>query len=121
MGKINLLIAGCGGLGKEILWAATRSIQQGLSKNLEIIGFCSDFPEKHISTIYGKPFLGVPKDDLFKELPTPPTHFICAIGDNKARKAVSERLEAGGLTPYSVIDPDATIAPDASIGEGTFP
>jgi len=120
MEKIRLVITGCGGLGKEILWAANRSIQQGLASNLDILGFCSPVPEADRDTIYGLPFFGVPEGDWLDRLAIRPTHFICAIGDNKERKALAEQLEASGLKACSIIDPTALVAPDVTIQGGTY-
>jgi len=43
---------------------------------------------------------------------------VVAIGDNRARMAVADRLTAGGETLVSAIHPSAVIARDAVIGPG---
>lgn len=48
------------------------------------------------------------------------THFIVAIGDNRARAAEYDRCIAAGLEPHSVIHPSAVISPEALIAAGVY-
>lgn len=46
--------------------------------------------------------------------------FIIAIGDNKSRKMITEKLEGmGGLKWYTAIHPSSVVAEGTEIGEGT--
>jgi sugar O-acyltransferase (sialic acid O-acetyltransferase NeuD family) len=86
----------------------------------EFIGF-TDLPSPDQETIIdGLPYLGVERAELLETAPIPPTHFICAIGDNKRRKKACEFCEQLGLTPFTVIDPSVLVAPEVTIGGGTY-
>jgi sugar O-acyltransferase (sialic acid O-acetyltransferase NeuD family) len=46
--------------------------------------------------------------------------FFCAIGNNRARQAVTARALALGLKPITLIDPSAVVAPGVIIGAGGY-
>lgn len=46
------------------------------------------------------------------------TGAVAAIGDNRARQALFERILAAGLTPVNAIHPSATISRSATLGRG---
>lgn len=49
-----------------------------------------------------------------------PSSFIVAIGDNKTRLRLFERLLAKGFAPATVLHPSAIISEMASVGQGTY-
>ena len=46
--------------------------------------------------------------------------FHIAVGENTARRALSRRVSAEGLTPYSIVHSAAVISPYAKIGDASF-
>jgi len=111
----KIIIIGASGFGKEIAWVIDRMNHAGCE--LGLIGFCDDAPNKQNGSFAGFPLLGK-LEDVAAQLPG--SRFVCAIGNNCARKSVVARAEAAGLLPLSIIDPTATIAPDTTIGKGSF-
>ena len=107
----KIIIIGASGFGKEVAWIIDRINR--ITSTFEIIGFCDDAPDKQTGTFAGHPLLG--KLTIKKA-----KHFICAIGNNRARQRVTAQATDAGLTPATIIDPTAAIAPDVTIGEGTI-
>lgn len=120
MKSIRLVIAGCGGLGQEVLWAARRAKCQASDQIVDILGFCAEIAPPENTEIAGLPFLGLVDSELLNGLSNRPTHFICAIGDNLTRKRICEALEALGLEPWTVVDPSAIVGPSVSLKPGTY-
>lgn len=116
----RLVIVGCGGLGLEVLWAVRRREIQIPDRDLEILGFSAEFHPTGVREIAGLPFLGLTNGNLMELDPIAPTHYICAVGDNQARKRICAILEAMGLKPFSVIDPAVVIGPEVDIGQGVY-
>jgi sugar O-acyltransferase (sialic acid O-acetyltransferase NeuD family) len=120
MKNIRLVIAGCGGLGQEVLWAARRAESQAPDQTVDILGFCAEISPPEGTEIAGLPFLGLVDSRLLNAPSKRPTHFICAIGDNLARKRICGALEALGLEPWTVVDPSVIVGPSVSLGLGTY-
>ncbi len=109
----KLILIGASGFGAEVAWILSRMPNAPL-----LIGFCDDALDKNHGSFCGFPLLGSPESaapnlDL-------PILFHCAVGDNAARKTITERAAVLGWTPFSIIDPSAVIAPDACLGRGLF-
>ncbi|WP_285906064.1 acetyltransferase [Pseudodesulfovibrio pelocollis] len=78
------------------------------------LGFIDREPRPGAAEDLGLPLLGSEED-----LPAiPHDAVVVAIGDNRVRMAVADRLVAGGETLASAIHPSAVISPTASIGPG---
>lgn len=79
----------------------------------EVVGFLDDNIELQNKVIYdGKKNIGTLKDiNKYKDL-----YFIIGIGNNKVRKKIDEEHN---LKWYTAIHPNAVIASDVIIGEGT--
>ena len=120
MAREALVIVGCGGLGREVLWAARRAQALTPDWTAELVGFTAEMAPEGGSVVDGLPFLGLLGPDLAAGCRTAPTHYICAIGDNQARKRICARMEALGLRPKSVLDPSVLIAPGVEVGPGTY-
>jgi sugar O-acyltransferase (sialic acid O-acetyltransferase NeuD family) len=120
MNNVRLVIAGCGGLGQEVLWTARRAQSQAPDQSADILGFCAETSPSGSTEVAGLPFLGLIDGELLNLLPNRPTHFICAIGDNLARKRVCGALEALGLEPWTIVDPSVIVGPSVSLGFGTY-
>ena len=108
----KLVIVGAGGMGREAAWTVARINEK--TPTWELVGFIDDDPELQNRVVEGVSVLGdssaVPADCAFH----------CAIGNNAIRQRVSAKLMAAGLTPATLIDPSAIVAPNAQIGEGSY-
>lgn len=78
------------------------------------IGFVDDHHPG--ATILGLPVLG----PIASLSGIPHDAIVVAIGDNRARRELTERLIAGGERLASAIHPFTSIAPSATIGEGAM-
>ena len=106
----DLVILGAGGFAREIAWLVGRI--NAVSPAFRLLGFCDDAPDRQSGSCGGYPLLG-PIERLGE-----PAAFFCAIGNNRNRQAVSERAEALGHTPVTLVDPSARLAPDVTVGPG---
>lgn len=78
------------------------------------IGFVDD--QRAGGSVLGLPVLGP-----IASLPQHPHDaIIVAIGDNRARRELTERLVAGGERLATAIHPHSSIAPSATIGDGAM-
>ena len=69
----------------------------------------------------GTTVLGLPVFGLVASLPdVPHDAIVVAVGDNRARRELTERLVASGERLVSAIHPFTSIAPSATIGEGAM-
>ena len=110
---MKLLIIGAGGFGREAAWTAE-------TVGFEIAGFCDDDPGA-AARCPGRPFFGSIEDAVREERVTvSDICFFVAVGANAARRSLFKRAMACGLKPASVVSPNALIAPDAAIGEGSY-
>ncbi|MBQ7666784.1 MAG: acetyltransferase [Kiritimatiellae bacterium] len=106
----ELLIIGASGFGREAAWIAARA-------GMTVAGFCDDAPERASEQKNGAPFLGPVEAAAATH---PGAAFFVAVGSNRARKELSARAAAAGLSPVSIIDPTAVVAPGAVVGAGCF-
>ncbi len=112
----KLVVMGAGGLGSEVVWAAEN--RNANSPTFEILGYCDDDSAKKGNTFFGYPVLGNP-EEVDAMLPEKPG-FVCAIGNNRRRAQIVQRLMALNWTPVTVVEPSAIIARDVRIGLGTY-
>ncbi len=106
-----LVLIGASGLGREILWVCGRA-------GIAVAGFCDDAPDKQAGTFAGQPLLG-----SIEQAAAHGSGKICfhvAVGDNRARQRLAERALACGWSPATVIDPSASLAPDAVVAPGVY-
>lgn len=111
----KLVIIGAGGFGREVAWVIRRINEA--APTFELLGFCDDAEDKREGECGGYPLLG-PLAAAGARLGA--VGFFCAIGDNRARQAVTAKAVAAGLEPVSVVDPSAAVAPDVAVGRGSF-
>ncbi|AGK52655.1 acetyltransferase [Bacillus sp. 1NLA3E] len=108
---MNIAIIGQGGHSKVITDLLS------LSKKHSIIGY---FDDRHIdltvkdNTFFGPVIMVKKLLDYFKDIKV-----IIAIGDNKIRKKIVERLGFSEESYITLIHPSAIISPSAKIGTGT--
>ncbi len=110
----KLVIIGASGFGQEVAWIVERINRA--TPCFEIVGFCDDAADKQAGEHGNHPLLGRVEEASKSGAEL----FFCAIGNNRARQAVTARALATGLRPATLIDPSAAIAPDAVIGEGSY-
>jgi sugar O-acyltransferase (sialic acid O-acetyltransferase NeuD family) len=110
-----LAILGASGFGKEVAWIVERL--NGVSPSFEIVGFCDDAEGKREGVFAGYPLLG-PLEVAAARWPG--VGFHCAVGDNRARQALTARALAAGWAPVTLIDCAAVVAPGAAVGLGSY-
>lgn len=105
----EVVILGAGGHAKVIA--------DIIEKNGDIvIGFLDDNIEIQGKVVYGnKIVLGTTNEEDIEKYKE--KHFIIAIGSNKVRKEISKKHHE--LNWYTAIHPNAVVANDVEIGEGT--
>jgi sugar O-acyltransferase (sialic acid O-acetyltransferase NeuD family) len=111
----RLVIIGASGFGREIAWVVGRI--NAVSPAFELVGFCDDAEDKREGACAGYPLLGTVEAAAAR---WPGVGFHCAVGDNRARQALTARAVAAGLKPVTVIDPSAVIAPGVVLGDGSY-
>jgi len=110
----KLVIVGASGFGREIAWIVER-INSG-NPTFEMLGFCDDADDKQTGMCGAYPLLG----RVEAAAKSGAEVFFCAIGNNRARQAVTARAVGVGLKPATLIDPGAVVAPCAVVGEGSY-
>jgi len=80
------------------------------------VGFVDDTPNLAGTTILDLPVLG-PIASLSR---IEHDGVVVAVGDNRLRRALTERLCAAGERPVTVIHPSASVAPSATVGAGSM-
>lgn len=117
MDERKLVIVGAGGWGIEALWVA-RAMTAAGSARWDVLGFADDRAGAVGTEFYGVPIL-CSTSDLASFANGNATVFI-AIGDNRTRRKVAERLAAQGLPFATLIHPKAELAGDSVVGEGSY-
>lgn len=114
-----IVIAGCGGHGREVLAIVTAINEaSGGKPPWRVAGFVDDGPSpvnRDRLDRLGVPLLGPP--DCLRDA-DPGTHYAVGIGDPSARTAVARRLAAYGLPAPRLVHPAATVGADTAMGEG---
>lgn len=108
----KLIIAGAGGMGREVLWLV-ESINS-ISPAWEVLGFIDDTTASLNGMAGTVEIIGtieqwIPKEDEY---------FAIAIYDNHGRELVANKLGLKGAKFASIIHPDNHIANLARIGNG---
>jgi sugar O-acyltransferase (sialic acid O-acetyltransferase NeuD family) len=112
--NMKIVVVGAGSQGATVADILQRAHEAGAPA--VPMGFVDDTPELLGTTILGLPVLGV-VDSLTT---IPHDAIVVAIGDNRLRRIVTERLVAGGERLATAIHPFSSIAPTARIGEGSM-
>jgi sugar O-acyltransferase (sialic acid O-acetyltransferase NeuD family) len=100
----NIIVVGGGGHAKVVI--ATVRAAGG-----DVVGVYDDNQARWGQELLGAPIKGPIPEKAIEEGPA-----IIAIGDNHARRATAERIEAEWVT---VCHPDAVVHPTVSLGPGT--
>lgn len=108
----NLLIIGASGFGRDIYDMAKESIGYGTE-------FCiKGFLDFNVDALKDYPFYPQvisSEDDYYIQ---PDDVFVCALGDLKLKKKVTEKMLNRGANFYTLISKYALISPTAQIGSG---
>lgn len=105
-----MYIFGSGTLGEIALETAIRA-------GLKVNGFYDDFTKE--SDRDGVQIIG-PFSDFYKNNATISEGVFVAIGDNLKRQDCVQSLREHGVHFPNIIDPNATVSPSASLGEGNL-
>ncbi|MCL1887501.1 MAG: acetyltransferase [Kiritimatiellaeota bacterium] len=111
--ETQLVIIGASGFSTEAAWILSR--MDGAPR---LAGFCDDDPAKARGVFNNAPLLGA-LENAAARLNAPVLYF-CAVGGNDARKKITARADTLGWTPFSIVDPTAVVASDATLGAGIF-
>ena len=103
----EILIYGAGGHAKVVIDTVLRE------GKYTIIGLVDDGE-------VAPAVLGFQVFKRLEEVPSKPSNFIVAIGDNKTRKQKFEKLKEAGWKPATIVHPTAVISEFARIGEGSL-
>ncbi len=107
--KLRLLVVGAGGHGRAVAEAAE------LTGQFWTIGFLDDAHAMG-ERVFGVPVLG-PVGDMASHLAAC-DQVVVAIGNNKTRETVTQRLVELGFPMATIIHPRAFVSPTACVGAG---
>jgi len=108
--KLRVLVYGAGGHARVVIDVLERMQQY------EIVAVADDDPAKRNHSFCGYPIIGGIETVLSRGMQE---YTVAAIGDNKERALVAQRLESTGFQFVTAIHPAATIGRDVSLGHGT--
>jgi sugar O-acyltransferase (sialic acid O-acetyltransferase NeuD family) len=111
--SVRIVIVGAGAQGAVVADILQRAREAGAGA--APIGFVDDTP-----LLLGTSVLGI---DVLGPIASLAEHghdaVIVAVGDNGARRALTDRLLAAGERLATAVHPSASIAPSATLGDGT--
>jgi sugar O-acyltransferase (sialic acid O-acetyltransferase NeuD family) len=109
-----IVIVGAGAHGAVVADILQRA--RGAGAGADVIGFVDDTPGAVGSTVLGLAVLGsvaslsaIPHDEV-----------IVAVGDNRARREITERLRERGERLATAVHPRACVAPSVVLGAGSM-
>lgn len=103
-------VYGAGGLGVETMDILQNSIRRGLQKQHRL-AFLADAPNR--DEVIGMPVVSVGRQVVGAKV-------TIAVGEPSHRLLMLKKVAALGLTPSSIISPDAFVSAHAEIGVGTI-
>ncbi|MFQ5495593.1 MAG: acetyltransferase [Phycisphaerae bacterium] len=104
------LIAGCGGHGRVVLDILLNAGHH------QVVGFVDSNPAMVGRRVDGIPVLGTPAELSAIRRSHDTAAAIVAVGDNGARRALAEHLEALDFTLINAIHPSANLARNVGLG-----
>lgn len=111
----KFIIVGAGGFGREVYgWLSEWIACSAQSSESEIIGFIDD-NQSALERFTGLPHILSSIDDYSHQ---DGVLLVCAIGNPKIKKIVTEKLLAKGACFFSLIHPRAVIGPRVKLGDG---
>jgi sugar O-acyltransferase (sialic acid O-acetyltransferase NeuD family) len=111
--SVRIVIVGAGAHGAVVADILQRAHAAGAIA--APIGFVDDTPSRSGTSLLGLDVLG----SIASLAEHAHDAIIVAVGDNGARRALTERLLAAGERLATAVHPSASIAPSATLGEGT--
>ena len=112
----KVAIIGAGGFGREVLDIFIA--ENKVSKKWEVLGFVDENPKLHGQILNEYPVLG--SFAWFKMNNSREIKVVVAIGDNKMRKRVVDKVKDQGLTFCNIVHPAVIMTPFVSMGEGVI-
>lgn len=112
----KIIIIGAGGFGREVLWTITECNNE--SKKYDVLGFVDDDPTLHNTLISDLPVLG--DIDWILSSSFTDVGFVIAIGENKIRKKIVERLKHKNFKYPIIKHPSIHCATSVNLEEGTI-
>lgn len=109
----QLVIAGAGGLGREVAWLV-EDINR-THPEWGFVGFVDDMA--NAATVEGYPVLG-PISSVLEMSPRP--RVVIAIADSKNRLRIATDLFKGGIQLATIVHPSAKLSQYVRIGEGSI-
>ncbi|PUU87761.1 acetyltransferase [Halanaerobium congolense] len=109
----KIIIIGAGGHAKVIADIIIKR-KKKLKENIIIEAFLDDKYETKKTVYQGIPLIG--KLDKINNLNKDDYYFVIAIGNNAIREKIANKYD---LKYYTAVHPDAILAEDVEIGEGT--
>jgi UDP-perosamine 4-acetyltransferase len=109
----GILIYGAGGQAKVLNDAVLKQ------QRFRVVGFVVDeWGADQDRRLLGAPVFSL--REVVGQRRTLPREFIVGIGDNAARKAKTEAMEAIGFEPVSIVHPFSSVASGVQIGRGVL-
>lgn len=111
----DLVIIGAGDFGREVVHLVERI--NLLEKRWNLLGFIDDQKELQGKVIDGVKVIG---DSEWLKKRDEEIYAVCSIGVGTIRKKVIDNLDGSGVKFATLIDPDAILFKNASVGEGSI-
>lgn len=112
----GIVILGAGGLAREVLDVINAINVKQSDFPMKVLGFIDENPGMHGKNLNGYPVLG--GFDWFSKVDVTQIKAICGIGNNEARKKVTEKAEKLGVEFINVVHPNAQMGYDVRLGRG---
>ena len=113
---VQIVIIGCGGMGREALWIAREHNHAGRAPHLDVLGFCTSDAMLHGGRVHDMPVLG-PESWVLDHAGV---HAVIAIGNPRARRQVTIALELGGIRFAALVHPSVALTGEIEVGVGTI-
>ncbi len=115
----KLVVVGCGGLGREVLWAArAENAAAASTARRELLGFVDDNPKVQGQVLCDVPVLG-PLAWL-ESAEAKGVEVTIAVGSTNIRRRIAEQIERWGLRGGTVRFPSVTMSDYVTVGEGSM-
>lgn len=108
----RLLVYGASGHGRVVAEAATAA-------GWEVVGWADDDRDRRRAMVSGFPVLATGSAEVSRIATERGSAVAVAVGDNAARRRLSESLREEGVELARIVHPSAVVSPSASIGAGT--
>lgn len=112
----GIVILGAGGLAREVLDVINAINVKQSDSAMKVLGFIDENPGMHGKNLNGYPVLG--GFDWFSKVDVAKVKAICGIGNNEARKKVTEKAEKLGVEFTNVVHPNVQMGYDVRLGRG---